>query len=298
MACSVFHSGVGCGDRAGRQYCAAFTLVEIIIVIGIIALLMSILLPALGQSRKFAQQMVCQSHQRQWSLAFNMYTFENNDYYPHTDGLDRQGGRVPRSEADLADYFGWVDVLPPLFGMQAWREYESGKHPTDDTIFQCPAAKLAPVEIYGYRPLRDGDFSYAMNSCLELDENCWHHPDDASWPMPSFLKSSYITKPHQTILMFDQLLDPQLGYGGKHRNRSAGKHCGSYPKAFSARHARLNGLLGGNVLFCDGHVEWRETVWKDHWPDNLEVPPREDLDWYPYLPKNTKNKSNNIIIIR
>ena len=294
---SVSNSGFNSVDQTRRQG-GAFTLVEMIIVIGIIALLMSILLPALGQSRRFARQMVCTSNLRQWSLAFNMYTFENNDYYPHTDGLDRQGGGAPRSLADQADYFGWVDVLPPMIGMPSWRDYEPGQHPTDDTIFQCPAAELAPLESYGYRPLRDGYFSYAMNSCLELDENCWHHPDDASWPMPSFLNSSYVTKPEQTVLLFDQLLNPELGYGGKFRNRSAGQYCGSYPKAFSARHARLNGVLGGSLLFCDGHIEWRDTIWKNHWPKNLEVPPRDDLDWYPYPPKTTNKKPDNIIIIR
>ncbi len=287
--------GVGSVALGGWRRCAGFTLVELIVVIGIIALLLSILLPALGQSRRFARQLLCKSHLRQWSLAFTMYAFENDDLYPHTDGLDRQAGGVPHSRADRADYSGWIDVLPPMIGMQAWRDYDSGKHPTDDTIFQCPSAQLAPAESYGYRPLRDGYFSYAMNSCLELDENCWRHPDDASWPMPSFLNSSSITKPEQTALLFDQLLDPELGYGGKFRNRSAGQHCGSYPKAFSARHSRLNGVLGGSILFCDGHVEWRDTIWKDHWPENLEVPPRDDLDWYPYPPKTTKKKPNIII---
>ena len=42
--------------------------------------------------------------------------------------------------------------------------------------------------------------------------------------------------------------------------------------------------LGGSILFCDYHVEWAESVWKDHWPADLEVPPRDDPDWFPYPP--------------
>ena len=100
--------------------------------------------------------------------------------------------------------------------------------------------------------------------------------------MPSFLNTAKICHPVGVILLFDQLLDPRKGYGGEKLNRSAGRYCGSYPKAFSARHAKPGGLLGGSILYCDYHVEWTETVWKPEWPDDLEVPPRDDLDWYPY----------------
>ena len=64
--------------------------------------------------------------------------------------------------------------------------------------------------------------------------------------------------------------------------RNAGKYCGSYPKAFSARHARSGEKIGGSLLYCDTHVEWKPSVWKSHWPADLEVPPRNDYNWYPY----------------
>ncbi|MBA7684348.1 hypothetical protein ES703_92742 [subsurface metagenome] len=100
--------------------------------------------------------------------------------------------------------------------------------------------------------------------------------------MPSFLRKTSVSNPARLILLFDQLLDPAKGYGGGQYNATAGKYCGSYPKAFSARHTKPGGLLGGSILYCDYHVEWTETVWKPDWPDDLEVPPRDDSDWYPY----------------
>jgi hypothetical protein len=103
--------------------------------------------------------------------------------------------------------------------------------------------------------------------------------------MPSFLNTALIAVPSRVILLFDQLLDPEKGYGGNTLNRSAGRYCGSYPKAFSATHFKKRGELGGSILFCDYHVEWVETVWKPSWPvndPNLEAQPRNDLDWYPY----------------
>jgi competence protein ComGC len=265
------------------ELAGAFSLLELLVVISITSLLFGILAPALSRCRSLTNQAVCQSRLQQWGLAFEVYAMENDGFFPHIDGRDRQGDTEPTMLTDIADwYFGWVDVLPPLMCEKPWRDHSAWKYPSKNTIFQCPSARLAPDGCYGYQPRRNGFFSYAMNSCLELDENCWHNPEDLSGPMPSFLNVVLIRNPHRVILLFDQLLDPRLGYNGNKLNRSAGEHCGSYPKAFSARHAKPNGALGGSILYCDYHVEWTETVWKPQWPDDLEVPPRDDPDWYPY----------------
>jgi competence protein ComGC len=272
----------------GRTLCWAFSLVEVLVVIATIALLMGLIVPALRRAKSVAKQTVCQSQLRQWGLAFEIYAGQNDGFYPHIDGLDRQGDERPVLAKDWADYFGWVDMLPPLMGEMPWRSHEPWQYPAEHTMFQCPAARLARPgglaggELYKYRPRRNGFFSYAMNSCLELDENCWHHPDDTKWPMPSFLDTALIWKPSRIVLLFDQLLDPRFGYNANQVYGNAGNYCGSYPKSFSARHAKPGGLLGGSILYCDYHVEWQASVWKPDWSADLEVPPRDDLDWYPY----------------
>ena len=261
----------------------AFSLVEVLVVISIVSLLIGLILPALGRIRFMAEQTVCQTRLRQWGLAFETYAMENDGFYPHIDGRDRTADN-PQTDAERADYFfGWIDVLPPLIGEKPWRDYDYWQKPGKDTIFQCPSAKLAPDESYKYRPRRSGYFSFAMNSCLELDENCWppYGSEGTDWRMPSFLKTTSIKNPARLILLFDQLLDPEKGYGGTTYNTTAGKYCGSYPKAFSARHARSGGSLGGLILHCDYHVQWSHSVWKNQWPDDLEVPPLGDPDWYP-----------------
>ena len=68
----------------------AFTLIELLVVISIIAMLLSILLPALSAVKKRAQQVVCMANLSQWGLILTLYTEDYNShffagYYDYTD---------------------------------------------------------------------------------------------------------------------------------------------------------------------------------------------------------------------
>jgi prepilin-type N-terminal cleavage/methylation domain-containing protein len=79
-----------------------FTLIELLVVISIIALLMSILMPALGKARLQAKTAVCLLNLRQLSLGWTMYCFDNEDCLvsPNTG----YWGEIPNPWVDWAGY--------------------------------------------------------------------------------------------------------------------------------------------------------------------------------------------------
>jgi len=72
----------------------AFTLVELLVVIAIIAILASLLLPALGRAKEKGRQAACINSVRQQTLAVLMYADENNDFLPPVAYMDALGNEV------------------------------------------------------------------------------------------------------------------------------------------------------------------------------------------------------------
>lgn len=81
----------------------AFTLIELLVVVAIIALLISILLPALSRSRDRAKAVVCASHLHSMGLAVTMYCQTNNNWLPETGYM--HGGGTGRAA------FSWFNTM-------------------------------------------------------------------------------------------------------------------------------------------------------------------------------------------
>ena len=251
---------------------AAFTLVELLVVIAVLSLLAAVLVPALRKSVDLAREGACKSNLRNWGVAFLAYAAEHQGYLPHPDGQEREVQGTDQGTR------GWMDVLPPYFGDRPWRDYPAGRKPVHG-IWQCPAARLVPGANYNYSPEKDGYFSYAMNAYLAHD-----FPYGLPWNaerQPSFLFMGRCAAAPVTILLFEQTLDPKQGYGQAGGLGTAGRYGGEDARAVTERHAHTFGGLGGNVLYLDGHVAWRDDLW-DEKLKNPRMPQRGDLTWFPY----------------
>ncbi len=110
----------------------AFTLVELLVVVAIIALLVSILMPALGQAREVTKTVVCSSQLRQFGLAWALYGEDNNDKSMRyaTTTAERLGG----------DF--WFYKLAPYFNAKDFdADNQKDNRRGVMKIMKCPTTK-------------------------------------------------------------------------------------------------------------------------------------------------------------
>jgi len=98
-----------------KNYKKNFTLIELLVVITILAILMSILQPALRKTLFTAKLTACKKKQKQIGLAILMYTDDYYDLYP-TSGIMRtgltqwtNGGSHSNTDQRMAPYLGGMD---------------------------------------------------------------------------------------------------------------------------------------------------------------------------------------------
>jgi prepilin-type N-terminal cleavage/methylation domain-containing protein/prepilin-type processing-associated H-X9-DG protein len=252
-------------QRMRRGGARAFSLIELLVVIGIIALLMTLLIPSLSRAKELTRIAVCKSNLRQIGTAMVMYFADNRDWFPFEKSNDLNylrdcyyGGHPGRQwPNDPANWWGYV--------RPEWRDTPGGRpfnmylypglpnwdvppgHPLYDAVrnlpvFRCPSdtggfwqydPNLTPVGplLYSERGTSyTVNYHFTLNWAIGLYRGRWLQRANA------LLRVQMQTSAARFLILFEDPLDSSIWL----RIPRRGWH---------------NRWVQHSVLFLDGHAE-------------------------------------------
>lgn len=270
-------------NEKGVSVYKAFTLVELLIVIGIIALLISIALPCLAAAGRQCSAVVCRSNIRQLHIANTGYALSNNDFYVtaasdlvfHDNGAPSNGGKYRWHGERLSD---GANADPRL------NTFDPAKSPLNDyindgKIKECPANVRYTKE--GIDAFEGGCGGYGYN-LTGVGSRCYqynYYSDIRT--MKLSMKITEIKNCAKKVMFTDTAYDNAgqlIEYSFceppmfvLYKSKKIKEYAGVTPSI----HFRHRGKA--NVVWCDGHVSVEEL---DFPPEALDRTDEFKIGWF------------------
>ncbi len=230
----------------------AFTLIELLVVIAIIGILASILLPALGRSKRKAHATVCLSNMKQWATSIHMYLNDNRDIFPH----EGNSGDISTAK----NLSAWFNQVPLIMSQTPLKDlYATGLPPLPNakSIYGCPSTVTNQIAT---PTVTTAFFMYAFGN--RMDPN-----DTITGQNNRFFTSDQVTNPSQTVIFTEN-------------NES------NFPSS-SGRFTLARHELKANLAMCDGSAsifpdaDFRRTTAEDN-SAAVEWAVTRKVYWYPF----------------